>query len=72
MDKNMRATGQINVDVQGDRLVLTPTAGLVVVSTVEANGAVLWVWHPLSGWLIHGDMRRTDESGTEGRLEIGS
>lgn len=68
----MRATGKIVMEVEGDRLILTPSEGLVVATTLDGAGIVMWVWHPMSGWLIHQDGRRgsTDEAASEGSIGI--
>lgn len=72
MDKNMKATGRIVMEVMGDNLVITPSEGLVMTTTMDGAGLVMWVWHPMSGWLVHHDFRGggTDESGTDSGAEI--
>lgn len=70
MIKNMKATGKILMEVEGDKLIITPSEGLVMTTTMEGNGLVMWIWHPMSGWLIHQDMRggSTNEAASEGSV----
>lgn len=58
-DKTLKISGKVEVAVEGNRLIITATEGLSVANLADTAGNVLWVYHPLSGWYIELDMRKS-------------
>lgn len=54
----MKVGGTVEVSVDGRRLNVEAAGGLVMVSTMDTSGIVMWMWHPLSGWYIERDLRK--------------
>lgn len=73
MQKKIKVTGELSVEVEDNKLVLTASQGAVAVTVMDGNFMNMWMWHPLSGWLIHNQfpVGGKDEPDEVGRIEIG-
>jgi hypothetical protein len=56
-DKTVKLTGKATVVIDGAELKVTGNEGLVFATTGDESGAVVYMYHPLSGWYIERDMR---------------
>lgn len=58
-NKTVKATGKANVTIDGDKLVINQEgSGLISVMVGDGDGAVAYMYHPLSGWYVEMDLRR--------------
>lgn len=73
MEKKIKLSGKLSTNVQGDMLLVSASEGMVAVNVMDTEYMTLWMWHPLSGWLIHQrfEIGGKDEPNTEGRIAIG-
>lgn len=55
-DKTVKVSGKLNIQIDGDKLVITPEDGLASVVTVDENGSKAYFYHPLSGWYVELEM----------------
>lgn len=50
--KTVKVSGTLDVEFDGDRMILTPRDGLVCVTTLDADWMTVHFHHPLSGWYV--------------------
>lgn len=63
--KTLKVGGTAHVAIEGDKLTVTPEGGLVTVTVFDLDGIVLWMHHPLSGWYIESDTRKSNQEERE-------
>jgi hypothetical protein len=64
-DKTLKVGGNAHVAVEGDKLTVTPSGGLIALTVADLDGIVMWMHHPLSGWYIECDMRKSTTTESE-------
>ncbi len=57
-DKTLRLSGKAVWKVNGNKLEIEGLGGLVTAVVGDADGNVLLMYHPLSGWYVEMDMRK--------------
>lgn len=60
-DKTVKVGGHAKVEIDGDKLTVTPEGGLIAVTVTDLRGNVIYMHHPLSGWYIEMDLRKAKE-----------
>lgn len=65
--KTLKVGGIANVGIDSDtdQLIITPSDGLITVTVFDLDGIVMWIHHPLSGWYIESDMRKSSQTESE-------
>jgi hypothetical protein len=60
-NKTVKVEGNAKVEIEGDRLIITPEGGLIAIMIADLAGTIAYMHHPLSGWYIEMDLRKDTE-----------
>jgi len=62
-DKTLKLSGKAVCRANGNKLEIEGLDGLITAVVGDANGNVLLMYHPLSGWYVEMDMRKEGNDG---------